>query len=456
MLRRALRSTGTLTLFEALNKATRFAAAVLLAHLLSVHDYGLVNVGIALSGILVTLTGLGLPDVGARDVAIDPAASNRIVNVVVVARVAALVVAAVAVGAGVLIVDTGSIGIVLGAALIALAMSASADWALRGREAMRAVGTASALAGGLVLILTALLVYLTRSVVVALCVWATGELAGAAFTHSKLGSHLVRVSTSQLGAMVKRSWPIGLSALVMYSYYANLDTVLLSVMRSPVEAGLYSAPYRVFLALNAVGPFAAYAFLPILARARDTTSEANADRALLAGTVLLGTYGLLMLGGVEIGGHGLLTAVFGARFGAAREAFVILFIGLPWYTMALPVSYGFIATQARRPFLAGALLAGLVNVGLNVALIPSAGIRGAAIATTVSFFVAAMAWILMSRRGVLFALTAAALPTLASIGATLATVAPSSAAAVGWATVAVAGVAAPYTIRREMRLEHRV
>jgi O-antigen/teichoic acid export membrane protein len=139
-----------------------------------------------------------------------------------------------------------------------------------------------------------------------------------------------------------------------------------------------------------------------------------------------------------------------------QEVFVILCLGIPWYTMALPVAYGFVAQRTNRPFAAGAVLAGVVNIVLISTLIPSNGATGAAIATAASFVTAAAAWIAFSRRGRGFALAATALPTLATLGALAAILVPASSLAVGLGTIVVGVAATTYTIHREIRLLGRV
>lgn len=449
---RAMRSTGTLALFEAVNKVVRFVATVLLAHYLTLNDYGLVNVGIAVSGILVAVTALGLPDVGAREVALDRQATNPMVNLVVRVRIAAVIAILAATIVVLLSVGASGVTVAVGGAVIALTTSLSADWALRGLERMRSAGVANLIGGTVVLSLSALLVYLTRSVLVALGVWATGELSIAIYTHWKLSTRLAHVSLRSIRAILGRSWPIGLSTLVMYAYYANLDTVLLSAMRSPSEAGLYSAPYRVFLAFSAVGPFAAYAFLPLIARGQQGNDRRRIDSALRTAAVGLAAYATVILGVVEISGQAILIHLFGRKFAPAQDAFIILCIGIAWYTMALPVGYGFVAERVNRRFVTGALIAGILNVALNFALIPSTGRTGAAIATTASFAVAAACWIVLSRRGIGFLLTVVALPALATIGGIAAIVVPEAATAVGIASLVIAVAAAAYTITYEVRL----
>ena len=124
--------------------------------------------------------------------------------------------------------------------------------------------------------------------------------------------------------------------------------------------------------------------------------------------------------------------------GTAQQVFIILCISVPWFTMALPVAYGFIAENARRRFVVGSVAAGVLNIVLNLALIPPTGKTGAAVATTASFVGAAAIWIGVSGRGTRFVLSASALPAIGTLGAVAAIVLPSSAMAIGLGTIAAA------------------
>lgn len=175
----------------------------------------------------------------------------------------------------------------------------------------------------------------------------------------------------------------------------SLDTILLSVLRSAQEAGLYGAPYRLFLAFMMVGTFAAYATLGPMARATNIGAEraAVATARLRYATVPLAGYGLMILGLAELFGGDILSVLFGARFSAMEDVFVILAIAVPWYSFAFPVGYALIARGANRLFLVGAGVAGVLNIGLNLVLIPSYGPEGAAVATSVGIVGGAIVWL---------------------------------------------------------------
>ena len=449
----ALRSVAALTAGELVNKLARFAAAVVLARELSLEDYGLVNVGIAIAGILFVACGLGLPETGSRDASVAPSRAPEIADRVLGGRLLVLGALSAAALGVVLVVASDDLVVVALAVAMALALAVSLEWLLRGLERMGSLALAQCAGGTVVLAGSVAISVASPTAPAALAIFVAGELTVAILTlrAARLG-RLPRPRIHGLRAEARRSWLLGASALVVYSYYANLDTILLSITRSAEEAGLYSAPYRLFLALNVLGTFAAYSLLPRIARAVE--AGAAADAAAMAGLqraiVPLAGYGLLVLGAVEIAGEDVLRLLFGDRFSGQQDVFLVLCLAVPWYSVAFPVGYALIARGAHRRFFAGAGVAGILNLALNGALIPPFGPIGAAVATAVALVAGSVVW--LGAHGMLNRATAplVALIAIASLAALVAVSGGAAAPTIGALTVA-AGIVALVTHARGRR-----
>ena len=382
---------------DGVNRVARFVAAVLLARALTLHDYGVFNTGIALAGIAVTGASLGLNDLGARDIGArqdDPAWRSGLAGQVLAARLG-LVVALSAIAIAVIVVAApASLGTALLIVAIVLTMSANADWILRGLERMAALGNAILIGGVAVLLGSVLLLLTTGSANGALAVILAGEAVSTAAAWAWSDSApRIGVDREALGRLLSRSWPLGVSSLAMYTYYANLDTVLLAALRSAREAGLYSAPYRVFLALNAVSIYTAYAFLPALSRAVEAGNEGPAFAQLRRAVRYLLAYTVVLVALAELVGGELMGLLFGDAFSGTGDVFVVLSLALMWFSIGFPIGYSLIARHQNRRFLAGAATGGLLNLALNLVLIPAYGAIGAAAATGLAFAAACLVWL---------------------------------------------------------------
>lgn len=429
------RDVGALAAGEAVNKAARFAAAVVLARALPLDEFGLLNVGIALGGLAVVALRLGLPDLGAREVAARPAAAAELAGRVVAPQVAGMTALIALAGIVTALVEPGAALFAVMAGVSMLGLSASADWLLRGQGRMGAVASATALGGIVVLVAALVVAALSDAATAALAGFAVGELVVAAATWRASGiARRTRPTLRGASALIRRAWPLAASGLVLYAFTANVDTLLLAALRSAEEAGLYSGPYRLFLALTAVGVFAGQALLPAATRASD------AGRARLGAALpLLLAYGLLCLGVAEIAGGPLLEALFGSAFGSAEPVLVILVAAVPWYAVGFPAGYVLIAADRSRAFLTGAAAAAALNLVLNLALIPPFGPEGAAAATLAAFVLAAVVW--LSRQGLLRAVAPlVALASAATAGAIVVVLADGGGVAAGALTLVAATV----------------
>jgi O-antigen/teichoic acid export membrane protein len=399
---------------ELANKVLRFAALVVFARALSPSDFGLVNVAIAISGIALVASSLGLPDLGARDAAVAPGRAGWLAGHVAVTRIVVLGSLSLIGVLVAMVVWPGHTALLVLAAAMAVFMAASGDWLARGLERMSLAAAANAVGGLTVLAGSLLVAKVSGSATAALAAFATGECAVAAV----LWANLHRLSRVEFGlggmrSMLRRARPLAFSSLAIYTYYANLDTIILAASHSNREAGLYSAPYRLFLVLNLVGVFAAYAMLPTLARLADARVHGDADRLVRSTLAVLAGYGLVALGLVELVGTDVLGLLFGASFRAASKAFVLLVAGVAWYAIGYPVGYSLIARGENARFLHGAATASVLSIGLDIALIPRLGMTGAGLATMGAFAGAALVW--LSARGLL---GRAAMPIVVSLSVT--------------------------------------
>jgi O-antigen/teichoic acid export membrane protein len=450
-LRRARAHFLNLFAGEAGNKILRFASAVVLARILTSSSFGIFNVGIAIAGVLVTASTLGLPELGGRTVAAQRKEARMLVVPILVGRLMALGLATIVfVGIGSLVWPEQRL-FYFGTLGVAFAMTLTPDWLARGLERMRTVGAATML-GGFVALAGALAIAPVASAGAALVVFAIAELAVALACWIGVRDSIrpISLKLDPLRPLLTKSWPLGLATVVTYAYYANVDTVVVAGFHGAESAGVYSAAYRVFLAFNVIPIFVAYATFPILARLTDQ----NADSAYAAVSAMLArllAYGACVVGVVEIGGEFILRTLFGGDFTSGATAFTLLAIASAWYAVGYGPGYSLIAMGQQRGFVAGAIVAGVVTIGFDLILIPPFGIIGAALATVAGVVGATLVWLneqRLDRRRVARAI--AALAGL-SVTAGVAAAVPRFSSAVGLLTLAVTGALLAFRFNRNRR-----
>lgn len=204
--------------------------------------------------------------------------------------------------------------------------------------------------------------------------------------------------TYRLGFWIKVSLPvlmIDAFALMM----TNLDTLLLQLYVAPDQIAIYFAAAR-STALIAFVQFAvAAAFLTRIAEAHAKNDYDALSQFLTTGCKwsfwpsLAGTVVLVILGKP-------LLWLFGPEFIAGYAAMCILLIGIMARAAAGPAQ-GVLVLTGRQKAAAGISFATLLlNAGLNLALIPSYGLTGAATATSVAFGLESVAVMIIAKRAI--------------------------------------------------------
>lgn len=166
--------------------------------------------------------------------------------------------------------------------------------------------------------------------------------------------------------------------------YLKADTLLLSKMEKPRAVGLYGVAYSFIGFIVVIPSLILVSVMPLMA-----TSSGERFEKLLRRT----EHGLAILGAMSV----MFTVLFatqsisilsGDHFLAAAPALRIL--GLSCYFSFLNSALGYAAVACNRHhrFVVVSGIGLVLNVGLNLALIPRLGINGSALATLISEFIA--------------------------------------------------------------------
>jgi O-antigen/teichoic acid export membrane protein len=201
-------------------------------------------------------------------------------------------------------------------------------------------------------------------------------------THAHLGGIGLRFDRTIWRELQTTALPLGFF-LVVLNLYAYVDGVMLGVMRTDVETGLYTAAYRVYEGLSYAPSVIAAVLTPRLSalyggeRADRTAHRRLAVLGLAGSTALALVFGVIAYRFATP----LMTLLFGEDFAPAAAPFRILCLGLG-FVFAIWVLHAIaISVNRERLLLTTGIIGLVVNVGLNLYLIPHDGASGAALAT---------------------------------------------------------------------------
>lgn len=180
--------------------------------------------------------------------------------------------------------------------------------------------------------------------------------------------------------LIERGWPLILSGLSVMLYMKS-DQVMLDWLRGPNDLGQYSVAVRLTESLYFLPVVLANTFMPRLGRGTgDIKTDSNLKK-LYRFSWLLGVI-MALISMVVL--PAILPFVFGTQFIPAQAALICL--GPASFAVATGCASGaWLKTQKLQSLIAQrSAIGALVNVILNLLLIPEFGFVGAAITTSIS------------------------------------------------------------------------
>lgn len=181
---------------------------------------------------------------------------------------------------------------------------------------------------------------------------------------------------------LRESYPVGISAIIVFAYF-KLDTILLSILKTSADVGIYNAAYKVLENISFFPAMFVGLVMPIMSRYifhERKKFELVADKTfkvflVLTTPLLIGT--LYLADGVIrlIGGSGFSEAVPVLRLLAA--AMVFIFFG-NFFTNVI------IAGNLQKKLMGILLFCAIFNVSLNLILIPRFSYIGAALTSSLT------------------------------------------------------------------------
>jgi len=212
-------------------------------------------------------------------------------------------------------------------------------------------------------------------------VLARGAALGLAgvLTELRLGGVGLRYDRDVWQDLHRTALPLGFF-LVVLNLYSYVDSVMLGYMRTDAELGLYSAAYKTYEGLTYAALAVSAVLTPRLS-ALYTTDRVAHRRLALRGVAGSTMFGVVVAAVAYLIATPLLTLLMGPEYGAATAPMQILVVGLPvvfaiWILHAIAIS-----VDREQLLLRTGLIGLVVNVGLNLYVIPRMGASGAALAT---------------------------------------------------------------------------
>lgn len=177
--------------------------------------------------------------------------------------------------------------------------------------------------------------------------------------------------------------PTFLAIAVFSTLYWRIDILMLSKLSTLEQVGFYGACWRLLQFAMVVPTSLCLALYPQIVMAIEADSERLARLAAVALRYLLALT-LPVAVAVTLLGEDLLALLFGASFRQAASTLTVLIWTLIPFCLVRYHAYVLVAANHQRADLGLNIIMSLLNIGLNLILIPRYGPTGAAIASLIA------------------------------------------------------------------------
>jgi PST family polysaccharide transporter len=388
---------------EMVGRLMKLIIIIFATRVLGVAGWGLFSYALALVSLFYIFADIGINTFITRELAKQTADSYRYLSASLVLKIALLVLSLIAS----LILIPHFTSIVLNIKIIlALALLNFSDsireFALsvnRALQKMEREAFIKILMNGLITIFSiALLLLHTNPLSLALG-YGLGSLIATLITLIMLFSETRHIKWKFPWIFVKTilnfAWPF-VAITIFMAVIANVDTIMLGQLKSATEVGFYAAAERIVQFLAIIPILIGVSTFPLMSQSQD---NAVASTHIFEKTMVI----ILAIGfPIAVGGFlfsaSLMTTLFGSTYAAGGIVLAILMISIFADFPNILISNVIFAKNLQKKFIIATAIGLIINVFMNIYLIPRYGAIGAAVSTVVAqLFIMTINWHLLKR-----------------------------------------------------------
>jgi O-antigen/teichoic acid export membrane protein len=394
--RRVAKNTAVLLTSQAIGKILHFVLVIFVARYLGAAAFGKYAFAISFTILFSVLADMGLNILITREIARDKSKADIYLGTALIIKAILALITLVAIIMAVNLMhypsDTIIVVYIAAFALMLNTLASTLATVYQAFERMEYGAMVNVSVGALALGLTLLAISLGYGLYEIMIVYLLQSIANLALNAFIVLKKLAKpkfVLDRKLGFnLLKAAIPMGLAGIFVTIYY-RIDTVMLSAMKGDVVVGWYNAAYNLIFGLMFIPAAFNTAIFPVLSRLR-TTSMNSLRMVYERSFKYLFCVGLPIAVGVTLLAKRIILPLYGEEYINAAEALQILIWALFFIFVNGFLNSMLVATDQQKRMAYIVAGAAILNVILNVFLIPALSYKGAAIATVsaeVSYFV---------------------------------------------------------------------
>ena len=382
------KNASVLTISEVVIRLSKFFVLAYAARVLGPSGFGEFNYVLALAGLLAVFGNFGLVKILTRNLSQAPSNEERYFSTIA----PYLVMVGGLVGLSLLLYigfGQSELTLLFLLLLIFTATNLVADylWSfLRAREDMLAEAAlkgvqALLILGGGFYVLRAYSSTESLGVMYAISASLVLLLGAVVVHHKRFRELRFSVNFGELLALIKSSWPVAAVAVSAF-IFNQIDSIMLGAMGEFDQVGLYNTAYKLISASLIPAFILNQVFYPRLGR----LLSQNKEKKLLRLNVYL-NLGIYFTGAILfiLLGQWILGLMFGQEYVSAYNALIILSVSAIFTSLIIPISNYLILRDRLMINLRLSVIAAIINIGLNIYVIPRYGFEGAAVTTLITY-----------------------------------------------------------------------
>lgn len=183
--------------------------------------------------------------------------------------------------------------------------------------------------------------------------------------------------------VIKKSWPLAVT-IVLNLLYLKTDTLILSLIKSSEEVGLYGAAYRIIDVLTTLPFMFAGIVLPIMTSSWFEDKKDYFKLVLQKSFDLMAVFSIPIIAGALVLAKPIIVLVAGPEFAGSGVILKILIFALVAIFLGCMFAHAVIAINQQKKMIGPYIFVGLSSVLLYLIFIPKFSYYGAAVITIYS------------------------------------------------------------------------
>jgi len=371
---------------ELFSKLIAFFTTVYLARVITPEGFGIIGFATAFISYFLLFIDLGLDTISLKKISNDQTVVGRYVNNIISFRLLISIIVYLLLFLIILLlnIETVQKAAILLLGLNLFVQSITLDFVFQATEKIKYLSIKVISKNLLTLILVLIFVRNISDVLLVVFIFVLTNLAVSIWMLKKYSnifeSFKWGIDYGFVKKLVAESFPLAISAFMISIYY-NLDMVMLGMIKTETEVGIYNAVYRIFMiGILPIGVIVKI-LLPSISRILEKDKLIN---SLIKYGIMLLVTSVIVSVVFYFFAEELLIIIFGKQYIAGTYALMIISFNIA--VIGVNVFFGNPLTVwgKQRQYAVAITFGAIANILLNIILIPKYSYNGAAFATLLS------------------------------------------------------------------------